>query len=186
MGQKAKVTVSRWPLGMIWQRHYLIWIVLICICFGGWWGCARPSSEAIVPIPEMETVVKMQFLPEWDEGAYQLIIHNKSGQFKTKLWSNWGPATRASFYLTPDNNLVVIGSGGNVYAFAIGHHYSPTKLDINKDLNSADGMDWRFIGTTDGRGSIQFTPASEGKECIDLLGAGTLPYSKPFHSQHWC
>lgn len=173
-------------LELKWHRRFLTLFLLALLSFAGWWGCVRPSSQVVVPVPGLSAIVEMQLLPDFDEGAYQVHIRNDKGQLTSKLWSNWGPATRATFYLAPGDKLVVIGGGDSVYVFAINDDFPPEKVTNFKDVLSADGKEWHFIGTTHGRNPIRFTPPTRLTECIDLLGAGETPYRKAFQVNRAC
>lgn len=166
------------------RRRLMLVCVLILFIIAGWWGCVRPLSQATVPIPGLATVVRMQLLPGFDEGSYQVHISNKKGKLIRKLWSNWGPAIRATFYLAPGNRLVVIGGGADTYVFDIDDCNAPKISSPN--LLSADGQDWLFLGTTDGRDPIEFIPPARRAECIDLLGAGESPYRRLYQAEGSC
>lgn len=128
----------------------------------------RPAHEVAIAIPG--AVAYMQVWKEYQsDGLFRLVVKSPKGAVSKDMWQNWGPATRANFYLTPDNHLAVLGPSGLGETLVVATDRGPIFSEpatLNSEL-------WTYIGATDrrypGRGYRFYSP-QEMPECLDRLG----------------
>lgn len=98
-----------------------------------------------------------------------------SGSGQETVASGWAElaSSRASFYLTPENWLIVLTPKAGIVAFR------PTSTDVFEDARSTTPKnghpsEWRYLGAVDGtptpKPSFRFYSPSEQRECIPMLG----------------
>lgn len=144
---------------------------------------AGPIVGVDVPIPWKDVRVHHQLR----QGSWEAVVENGSGSARIQLWEEWGPADYATFYTTPDGNLVIIG-GASTTIIELDARPSPQVMDPKNWPAPASSDQWHFIGTVERTGAWEmiFTPPSETPECIPLFGEGWVPYRSQYHSKHFC
>jgi len=71
-------------------------------------SCAfiQPTEEVIVPLDVNGAAAHIQVWGNTtSEGRYEVAVTTKLGSAQHELWENWGPARRASLYLSLDDRL---------------------------------------------------------------------------------
>lgn len=146
-------------------------------------GIFVPIAEVDVPIPLKDVRVHHQLR----QGRWEAIVENGSGSARIKLWEEWGPADYATFYTTPDGNLVIIG-GASTTIIDLNAKTSPQVMASQYWPAPASSDQWHFIGTVERTGASEmiFRPSPETPECIPLFGEGWVPYRPQYHSQGSC
>lgn len=135
----------------------------------------RLVDEVMIPLPNEGRLLvsyrERMIMPNFEASAI-----NRHGSSHQNLWENWGPANRGNVYLTSDDRVVIVGSGGFVYMFEM--HDGKAPRVIEEDLPPrGSGQDWEYVGAFIlNSGELAFYSPSKVKERIALLGAGSTPY----------
>ena len=111
----------------------------------------------------------------------------KLGSAQHELWENWGPARRASLYLSLDDRLVVLGGGGLAEMFDVSRDASPRWIPYEQRPKES-GDDWEYLraAVDGGVDELTFYPPSVQTECIPLYGAGSSAYRKSHQDERSC
>ncbi|WP_336978510.1 hypothetical protein [Brevundimonas nasdae] len=136
----------------------------------------RLVDELAVPLPN-DGKLLVSYRVRVSTPSFEASAINAYGGSHQKLWDDWGPAKRGNIYVTPDDRIVVIGSGGFVSMFEM-HNGKAPRLLKEKLPPTEDGQDWKYLGAfvlSDG-GNLVFARPSEMSEHIELLGGGGSPY----------
>ena len=65
-------------------------------------GCGESVvREVAVALPYPGTTAHFEIWSDGVEGRYELSVKNDRGEARTKMWTDWGPATHANLYVTP-------------------------------------------------------------------------------------
>jgi hypothetical protein len=119
-------------------------------------------------------------------GDYYVSVRSPRGHASALMWRNWGPAHRASFYLTPERTLVVLHPGGGNTFIAL----EPRPLEFRPRRLPGNDGEWRYLGAVDRdarrRSNLRFFAPDEQRECIPLLGAGSSSFRREHQLQHSC
>jgi len=111
------------PLRCSRMRAIAISMAALCACSPHSVGLT-PSERVNVILPDESAAVEFQIYPSIDGEHYKLTVRTSLGTITRDLWDNWGPATSANLYTTPESQVVVIGGGGSATVIQL----SPTKL----------------------------------------------------------
>jgi hypothetical protein len=136
------------------------------------------SPRQAVPLDLAGTGANARF--EWwlgdDWMPYsRLRIENARGRLDKRMWTDWGPARRGTFYLTRENWLVAVHPGGGATVITLNTDEAPKEIG-EFALRASPSELWRFIGTVlDPAPSMElrFFSPSQMPECIPLFGAGS-------------
>ncbi len=117
----------------------------------------------------------------------RIVVENVHGKTDRRMWEDWGPASRASVYLTPENWLVVAHPGGGATAVTLNSERAPEEISYFAVKRSPSER-WRFIGTVDRtrQGDLRYYSPDEVRECIPLFGAGSAPFRIDHQDQRDC
>lgn len=152
-------------------------------------SCAffQPAEEVIVPLDVNGAAAHIQVWGNTtSEGRYEVVVTTKLGSAQHELWENWGPARRASLYLSLDDRLVVLGGGGSAEMFDLSRDTPPRWIPYDQRPKES-GDDWQYLGAVDGGvDELTFYPPSVQPECIPLYGAGSSPYRRSHHDERSC
>ncbi|MDQ1193877.1 hypothetical protein QE419_002643 [Brevundimonas vesicularis] len=157
------------------------WFVLLT-CISSLAGClealpgGRLVDEVIVPLPN-DAKLMVSYRVRVSMPSFEASAINAYGSAHQKLWEDWGPANRGNVYMTPDDRVVVIGSGGFVFMFEMHDGEAPKAIEEVWPPKE-DGRDWNYLGTfiLSDDGDLVFAPPNVMREHIDLLGADSTPY----------
>lgn len=163
----------RWPL-----------LVLVVVTLAACDGLVRKIK---VDLPFPDTSASVEVWSDGLESRYELVVKNGSGQARTKMWTDWGPATRANFYVTPENFIVVIGGHGCCYVFKVGEKKPPRIADF-AEYRNLDSESWTYLGAVskDRLGETRFFTPNEMRECISNYGVGGDPRRAKFQVPGEC
>lgn len=164
----------------------------VVICVGGltYYAFSRPFASVDVPIRLPGVTVRFEVWSDFGGERYWLVTSTPSGSAKRKLWSNWGPASRANFYWTSDDWLVVLGGGGDAEMVDLKNASAPHERRRSPGTQTDSGT-WIYLGAVDflsngaASGYRFFTP-SQRRECFAMLGAGFSPYRHQHQAQGPC
>ena len=152
-------------------------------------GCFvfSPAEQVAVPIPIDDALARIEVWGNtFSEGRFEISVQTRFGAEKHVLWEDWGPAQRASLYLTRDRRLVVLGGGGVAEMIAIPQKAQPRWLPY-AERPKESGDEWQYLGAVDRSvDHLLFYPPSQQKECIPLYGAGWSRYRKSYQDEHSC
>jgi hypothetical protein len=132
----------------------------------------RLAHDVAVDLPTNDARARVQWWSGSDWMPYaRLIVERDTGErVDTKMWTNWGVATRGSFYITPENWLVVAHPGGGTTVVTISKN-SPLKELHEFDLKHSPSEVWNYIGAVDGyQHSSKFFSPKQQRECIPMFG----------------
>ena len=166
-------------------------VVIIIVCGAGpaYYAISRPFASVEVPIEYPGVTALFEAWSDFGGGQYWLVTSTSLGSAERKLWSNWGPATRANFYRTSDNRLVVLGGGGASEMVDLNNAIAPQEPRRSTGTK-ADSASWSYLGAVDyswsGAGGYRFFPPSERKECFAMFGAGYSPYRHQYQAESRC
>jgi hypothetical protein len=156
----------------------LILLVVVAAAWGFNSQFSNPRQTVDLRLPGESATARI----EWWVGDNwipfsRLVVENAAGTFDARMWEDWGPASRASAYITPEHWLVIAHPGGGATAVTLQLDQAP-KMISNADIRRSPSEHWHFIGTVDNapRGVLRFYSPDEMRECIPLLGAGSAPF----------
>ncbi len=147
----------------------------------------KPADEVTVALPLDGMMARVQVWGNTSsEGRFEILVETPKGTERRVLWEDWGPAQRASLYLTPNNWLVVMGGGGDTEMIALSSGSAPRWVPYNQRPRQG-GEDWTYLGAVDRSVDhlVYYSPVHQ-RECIPLYGAGSSPYRKAHQDEHYC
>ncbi len=141
----------------------------------------RLVRELAVPLPFPDTTAHFEIWSDGFESRHELLVKNGRGEARTKMWTDWGPATHANLYVTPENFFIVIGGGGCCSAVEV-RDAKPPRLAEFAEYRHFDSSTWTYLGAAsrDREGKYRFYSPAERRECISTFGAGGSPYRAEF------
>jgi len=151
-------------------------------------GCGESVvREVAVALPYPGTTAHFEIWSDGVEGRYELSVKNDRGEARTKMWTDWGPATHANLYVTPENFVIVIGGGGCCSAVEV-REATPPRLAEFAEYRHFDSSKWTYLGAVgmDREGKYRFYSPVERRECISNFGAGGGPYRAEFQVPREC
>ncbi|MFC5418823.1 hypothetical protein ACFPOB_04510 [Bosea eneae] len=145
-------------------------------------GCGeRLVRELAIPLPFPDTTAHFEIWSDGFESRHELLVKNGRGEARTKMWTDWGPATHANLYVTPENFFIVIGGGGCCSAVEV-RDAKPPRLAEFAEYRHFDSSTWTYLGAAsrDREGKYRFYSPAERRECISTFGAGGGGYRAEF------
>jgi hypothetical protein len=140
-----------------------------------------PTDSVTVPLPGLHSKARVEVWGNtFSEGRFEIVVTSPEGSARSVLWEDWGPAQRASLYLTPDNWLVVLG-GGSINEMIEIPASAPPKIVPHERRPRDAGDQWAYLGAVDrgyvgGVVRLKFFSPSEQPECVPMYGEGRSPY----------
>lgn len=185
-GPIAELDLFKQPSPMRLRRSGFACYVAALLGLAGC-GYPRPADEVVVPLHANGAEVHIQVWGNTTgDGRYEVVVTTKSGSAQHELWKNWGPARRASLYLSLDDRLVVLGGGGSAEMFDLTRDTPPRWIPYEHRPKES-GDDWRYVGAVDADADkLIFYPPSVQPECIPLYGAGSSPYRRSHQDERSC
>lgn len=139
-----------------------------------------PMDEVAAPLPIASAVAHMQ------EGV--VVVETPQGRLRHEMWENWGPATRASLYVTPEGWLVVLGGPAVATMISVSDGTPPTLVEEDERTRTRSEA-WRYIGAVDKderTRRLRFYSSAEQRECFEMYGEGESPYRKDHQAESFC
>jgi hypothetical protein len=150
------------PLGLLALPLFVVAYLHLSTIF------SPPVYSASVVIPELNTIIKLDFYMVWDEtqesGRY-LTVSTQQASVRSQIDGfDWVHNTRTSVYVTPERNIAVLGPMGDDYVI------DPRRSELKNLPSFASSVDWKYIGAFDwgANNTLQFVPASQQSECIPM------------------
>lgn len=152
-------------------------VLLLAIAAASWGynpQFSSPRQFVAVELPGVKAAVRVEWWLGRDWMPYsRLIVENASGKIDAKMWADWGPASRGTFYLTPENWLVVLHPSGGATAISVREGGAPEEIN-GSEINGSRSESWQFIGTVDKapypQSGYRFYSPTEQRECIPMFG----------------
>ena len=156
-------------------------------------GCFlfQPADAVDIVLPFDGTAARIEVWGNtWSEGRFEVVVQTPSGTVRDVLWEDWGPAQRASLYLTPEDWLVVLGGGGVARMIDLSAGGAPRVVPSREQLRQKSEL-WTYLGVVDRviekrEARLRFFDPSTQPECIPLYGAGSSPYRIAFQDTGFC
>lgn len=139
-----------------------------------------PYDEVAVPLPIASAIAHMQ------EGV--VVVETPQGRLRHEMWENWGPATRASLYVTPEGWLVVLGGPAVATMISVSGG-GPPALVAEDERKRTRSESWLYIGAVDKEEKtrrLRFYSPGEQRECFAMYGEGESPYRKDHQVERSC
>lgn len=132
-------------------------------------------DEVAVDLPVNRARARVQW---WSSSDWmprsRLVVETASGAtIESEMWADWGVASRASLYVSPENWLIVLHPAGGETVVSIPENGAPGIVP-GGEINQSAPDTWQFIGTVarnqyPKRGFRFYSPA-EQRECIPMFG----------------
>ncbi|WP_137897701.1 hypothetical protein [Sphingomonas sp. 2SG] len=129
-----------------------------------------PNPVQVVPIPTgiPEVHVTLELRVEGlDDGRYVLTVVAPKGRKSFDLWRDWGPAQRASFYLTGNDSLYVYGMGGDLL-ISLEKKEASGLFSTNRNIGKFNRLTLIYIGSVDRKkdtDALHFFSPDQQTEC---------------------
>lgn len=170
-------------------RAAILWVgalgAILFVLVGRFW--VMPGQEVAVYLPARSAVAYVQvWANSMMEGRYEVLVATQHGRLRRILWEDWGPAQRASLYLTPEGWLAILGGGGDATIIAIPENARPFEVP-RTELQNVRSETWHYVGAVDrANRRLRFFSPDDQSECFPMFGEGNSPYRKAHQVEGSC